>query len=103
MTSQDQFEVFTKSGVNCLRVRIQPRACRNEIAGTHGNALKIRLTAPPIEDRANRQLLDFLSELLDLRKDQVSILTGLHSRTKTVGILQLTESEIVDRIAQYLV
>jgi len=103
MNSLDQIEVFSKNGVSCFRVRIQPRAGRNEVAGTHGTALKIRLTAPPVEDRANRQLLEFLSELLGLRKDQVSILTGLRSRTKTVAILQLSKSEVIDRLAQYLV
>ncbi len=99
----DQIDVFTKDGKTCFRVRIQPRADRNQVVGLFGKALKIRLTAPPLENRANSQLLEFLIHWLNLSKDQVCIVSGFHSRTKTVGILQLSPKELMDRIAQYLV
>jgi uncharacterized protein (TIGR00251 family) len=103
MTTLDQIEVFSKGGRSCFRVRIQPRAAKNDVGGLYGKALKIRLTAPPLENRANLQLLEFLTKLLNLNKDQVSIVSGLRSRTKTVGILHLSRSELMDRLAQYLV
>jgi uncharacterized protein len=83
---------------SCLQVRLQPRASRNEVSGVTGSALKVRVTSPPVDDRANRQLVDFLSELLDIPARNVSILQGLRSRHKTVGFkgidLALLEQKI---------
>jgi uncharacterized protein len=70
---------------SCLRVHLQPRASRNEVCGMMGPALKVRVTSPPVDDRANRQLVDFLAELLELPARDVSILKGARSRNKTVG------------------
>ena len=103
MNSLDKIEIFTKEEMTCFRVRVQPRAGRNEVIGAYGNALKIRLKAPPLEGKANLQLQRFLTNLLHLDKGQVSIIGGLHSRTKTIGIRRLTQSELVDLLAQYLV
>jgi len=102
-TSLNQIELFSKDGRICLRVRIQPRASRNEIVGPHGNALKIRLSAPPLDNRANRLLQEFLAEILSVGKDRITILSGVRSRTKTVGILGVSASELLNRLAQYLV
>jgi uncharacterized protein (TIGR00251 family) len=103
MNSLDQIEFFSKDEMTCFRVRVQPRSGRNEIIGSYGQALKIRLKAPPLDGRANLQLQRFLANLLDLDKQHVFIIAGLRSRTKTVGILHLSRSELVDRLVQYLV
>ncbi len=76
-------------------LKIQPRASRNQVDGVQNGALKVRLTAPPIEGEANRALLDFLSDILRLRKSALSIEAGLKSREKRVKVegIKLEELE----------
>ena len=69
-----------------FHVRVQPRARRNEIIGLHDDALKIRLTAPPVEGKANQALQKFLAERLQVPPSAVEILTGHTSRQKRVRV-----------------
>jgi uncharacterized protein (TIGR00251 family) len=98
-----QPRISVKPGMSCLQVRVQTRSSRNEIAGLHGEGIRVRLTAPPLQDRANRQLQKLLAQILGLSKDRVLILSGHHSRTKMVGIRGLNDSELLERITPYLV
>lgn len=75
-------------------VRVQPRASKNEIAGVMDGALKIRLQAPAVEDRANQALCAFLAELLKRPKSAVRLLSGERSRSKRVEIVGVTTQEI---------
>jgi uncharacterized protein len=83
-----------------LRVplHVQPRARRNEIAGYHNGALKVRLTAPPVEDAANRALLEFFASRLDLPKSRLSIVSGSKSRNKVLRIEGITLAEFLARL-----
>ncbi|MBI5345222.1 MAG: YggU family protein [Deltaproteobacteria bacterium] len=67
-----------------IRVRVQPRASRNEICGVHGGSLKVKLTAPPVEGEANKALIEFLSKFLKIKKSSLSIASGKTSREKMV-------------------
>jgi len=69
-----------------LRVQVQPRARRNEFAGRHGEAFKIRLTAPPVDGQANAALVAFLAEAFDVPRHQVALLHGQTGRHKLLGI-----------------
>ena len=69
-----------------LRIRVQPRASRTELAGLHGDALKIRLAAPPVDGAANDVLERFLARLLGVPHSAVRILSGRAGRTKLVAI-----------------
>lgn len=69
-----------------LRVRVQPRAAKNELAGLHGDRLKLRLTAPPIDGKANAAATAFLAELCGVPPSQVVIITGAGAREKTFRI-----------------
>ncbi|MDR0480702.1 MAG: DUF167 domain-containing protein [Gallionellaceae bacterium] len=69
-----------------LTLHIQPGAKRSELAGLHGDAMKIRLAAPPVECRANQALLRFLAGLFDVPLRNVELLQGAQSRRKTVCI-----------------
>ena len=69
-----------------IDVRIQPRASRSEIAGTHGERLRIRLQAPPVDGRANAALVEFLAETFDVPRANVAIEHGLAGRDKRVRI-----------------
>lgn len=69
-----------------IDVRVQPRAPRSEIAGTHGERLRIRLQAPPVDGRANAALIEFLSVAFDVPRASVTIEHGLAGRDKRVRI-----------------
>ncbi len=67
-----------------IKVFVQPRSSRNSIVGPHGDALKIKLTAPPVAGEANRLCIKFLAKSLGLPKTALEILSGHTSRTKQV-------------------
>ena len=69
-----------------INLRIQPRASHNEIVGPMGNALKIRLTSPPVDGKANEYLRRFLSDLCGVSKAQVTVISGDTSRMKRIRI-----------------
>ena len=69
-----------------LALHVQPGAKRSETAGLHGNALKIRLAAPPIEGRANEALVKFIAELFGVPLRNVELLRGAQSRHKMVKV-----------------
>ena len=69
-----------------LALHIQPGAKRSEIAGLHGEALKIRLAAPPVDGKANDALIAFLAKLLDVPKSRVELVSGQSSRAKRVRV-----------------
>ena len=75
-------------------VRVQPRASRDEITGVVGGAMRIRLTAPAVENRANEALCEFLSALLKRPKSAVRILSGDRSRAKRVVIEGVTRRQV---------
>ncbi len=69
-----------------LTILVQPRASRSEIVGPHGDAIKVRLAAPPVDGAANEELVRLLAKEYGVRKDAIEILGGLASRRKTVRI-----------------
>ena len=81
-----------------LAVHVVPRASRNAIAGVHGEALKDQLTAPPVEGRANAALQAFLAQTLDVRPNQVEIVSGHSGRRKIVRVAGLTVEGIEERL-----
>ena len=78
---------YRRSGdVVTLTLHVQPGAKRSELAGLHGDALKIRLAAPPVEGRANEALLRYIAELFDVPTRQVELRQGAQSRHKVIAI-----------------
>ena len=75
----------TRQGI-AFKVYIQPRASGNEIAGRWQDALKIRLTAPPADGKANQALLKFLAKQLGVPKSDLEILSGAASRSKKICV-----------------
>ena len=87
--------VISESGAGVtFAVRVIPRASRNEIAGVQGGALKVRLTAPPVEGAANAALIEFLAQRLGVRKRAVSIAGGEKSRAKIVRVEGITRQRV---------
>ena len=75
-------------------VRVHPRAKKNGIIGEVGGALKVALTAPPIEGRANEACLEFLANLLDVPRSSIAIAAGQSSRNKVIRIAGLSAAEV---------
>lgn len=69
-----------------IRIRLAPRASRTKIMGEHGGALKIALTAPPVEGKANKALIKFLAKKLGVPAGAISIVSGEHARDKVVDV-----------------
>ena len=69
-----------------LTLHVQPGASRTEVAGTHGDALKVRLAAPPVDGKANAELLRFLAEAFGVPRRNVTLVRGETSRAKVVRI-----------------
>lgn len=86
-----------------LAIRVTPRASRNEIVEVLSDGtVKIRLTAPPVEGKANLALVEFLSEVLDLPPSRIEIVAGATGRDKLVSILDLDAATVHQRILHKL-
>jgi uncharacterized protein len=87
----------TASGVR-IRLRVQPRATRTEVVGVHGDALRVRLTAPPVDGAANEALVRFLAERLGVARSMVRLVAGETARTKVVSVEGLSAPEARARL-----
>ena len=92
----------TADGSLLLRLHVQPRAAHNQVAGLQGEALKLRLTSPPVDGKANKAVIATLARLLDLPKSCLSLRSGLQSRTKTVRIENADEAQLRARLQTLL-
>jgi len=77
-----------------FQVRVLPRSRRDEVVGRHGDALKIRLTAPPVRGKANCALREFLADQLGVSPSDVEILTGHTSRQKRVRVMGVSADAV---------
>ena len=85
-----------------FNVKVRPRARKNAVTGELGEALKVSLTAPPAEGRANQALVEFLAELLQLPRASVTIAAGHSSRNKVVHVSGLTAAQVGERLRRAL-
>ena len=85
-----------------LRVRLNPGARKSEIMGEAGGRLRIRLQAPPVEGKANRELARFVARELGLKKNRVTLVSGEKSREKSILLQGLSPEEVRDRLKSAL-
>jgi uncharacterized protein (TIGR00251 family) len=86
-----------------LAIRVTPRASKNEIAEIMSDGtIRIRLTAPPVEGKANAALVDFLSEILNVPRSKIDIVAGMSGRDKLVSILDLDAETVHERVINHL-
>ena len=88
-------EISERDGLVCFMVRVQPRASRDAVAGEVEGALKIRLTAPPVDDRANEALRWFLAAELKIGISAVRIAGGERGRTKRIEVQGVERGRIL--------
>ena len=89
----------TGTGIE-VALHVQPRARRNEIAGLHNGALKLKVCAPPVDDAANRPLIEYFAALLHLPKSSLRILSGIKSRDKILRIESISRSDFLGRLPE---
>jgi uncharacterized protein len=89
-----RIETTAESRAVIFFVRVQPGASKDEISGEMDGALKLRLRAPAVEDRANEALIDYLAQALNTSKAAVRILSGERRRTKRIEVRGVTTDQV---------
>lgn len=87
----------TTDGVT-IKIFVSPRSSANKVVGEHNGAIKIALTAPPVEGAANKALVEFLAKVLKVPRSSVSLVSGETSRQKTVKVLGVSVEEALPRL-----
>jgi uncharacterized protein len=87
----------TADGVS-FAIKVRPRAKNNALTGELGNTLKVSLTAPPVEGRANQACIEFFAKLLKVPRSSVTIASGQTSRNKVIRVAGLTAQQVRDRL-----
>jgi len=82
-----------------VSLHVQPRARHTRLAGTYGGRLKVSVTAPPVDQAANRAIVEFFSHLLDLPKSRLRIISGESSREKVLRIEGMSRAGFHERIS----
>jgi len=80
-------------------IKIQPRARKNAITGTVGNAVKLAVTAPPVEGKANQAVIEFFADFFEIPRTSVSIASGETSRNKVIRIAGVSAQMVRERLA----
>jgi uncharacterized protein (TIGR00251 family) len=91
----------SKDGV-LIEVFVQPRAAHDSVEGIHGDALKLKVKAPPVDDRANRAVEKLLADLLDLPRSSVAVVAGHSSRRKRIAVTGASREQVVNRLNRVL-
>ena len=86
------------AGGVAFAVKVHPRAKKNAITGELGNALKVSLTTPPVNGRANEACIEFFAKLLKVPRSSVTIASGQTGRNKVIRIAGLTTQQVRDRL-----
>ena len=82
-----------------INVQVQPNARRNEVMGCEDGVWRVKVAAPPVKGKANRELVGFLSKLLGVSKGSITIVKGATSRRKLISIEGLSQEKVLRRLA----
>lgn len=91
----------TSAGVS-FSVKVQPRARRNAITGAVGEALKLALTAPPVEGRANQAVVEFFADFFQIARSSVTIASGESSRLKVIRVTGMSAGQVHQCLASHI-
>jgi len=98
MNHESQGAKGNRQAITQLDVHVQPRAKRTEVVGWYGDAIKIRLAAPPVDGAANEELVAFLADELGVTRSSVEIVAGRASRRKRVAVDGVKREEALERL-----
>jgi len=90
--------IHESSGAVSFAAKVHPRAKKNAITGEIGNALRLSLTSPPVEGRANQACIEFFAKLLKVPRSSVTIASGQASRQKVIRVSRLSAEEVRKRL-----
>jgi uncharacterized protein len=90
----ENFWLETRGAAVRFAVHVQPRASQTKIRGLHGDAIKVQLSAPPVDGAANEALRDLFAELLGVARSAVRIVAGEHSRRKVVEVAGVDQESV---------
>ncbi len=96
MSGKGRIEAVEESAT--VTVHVLPRASREEVAGLYGDAVRVRLTAPPLENRANEALVRFLAAALGVSRSRVEVAAGRRGRRKVVRVAGMSREDIFRRL-----
>jgi len=82
-----------------ITVRVYPNATKNEVAGFSDGVWLVKISAPPVKGKANKELISFLSKVLGVGRSSLSITRGHTNRSKLIAVDSLTEEEIIKRLS----
>lgn len=91
-----------KDGTVLLRVTVQPKSSRNSVVGLHGDTIKVAVTAPPVDGKANTAVIKFLATVFDLKKTDIRVKHGLQSRVKSILLAGIDVHSAEKRLREYL-
>jgi uncharacterized protein (TIGR00251 family) len=92
--SAELIEVNEKNGTVTFKIRAQPRASKTEMIGEYAGALKLRIAAPPVDGKANEEVIKFFSKLFDVPNRNVEIVSGDSARDKIIRIHNVTMAHV---------
>jgi uncharacterized protein (TIGR00251 family) len=91
----------TRNGIQ-FKIKVQPRASRNEISGMQCDELKVKLMAPPVDGEANEACIRFLADVFKVSRKSVRITSGLTSQHKVIEIVGISQDEVMKTLDGYL-
>ena len=89
-----------REGAVTIKVRVQPRASRTEVAGEHAGGIKVRVTAPPVDGKANEECRRYLAKLLKVSATSVEIISGESSRDKVIRVSNISAQRVLEALAR---
>lgn len=83
-----------------VKVKIVPGSSKNKIVGAYNNALKIAITAPPVEGKANKKCITYLAKFFDVAKLKIEIISGQTSKNKLIKIYDINQKDFLDKLGK---
>jgi uncharacterized protein (TIGR00251 family) len=100
MSWRGVLDLNEKEDAVTIKVRVQPRAPRTEIAGEHGGALKLKVAAPPVDGKANEECRRYLAKLLKVSATSVEIISGESSRDKVIRVSNMSARRVLEALGR---
>lgn len=98
MPDTDSYGIEATSTGVTIKIYVSPRASSNKVVGAHNGAIKVSLTAPPVEGAANKALIEFLAKTLSVPKGSVQLMSGETSRNKVVRVSGITAEAALQKL-----
>ena len=92
----DYFKITGKDIV--IKVKIIPGSSKNKVIGVYNNSLKITITAPPVEGKANKKCITYIAKCFDVAKSKIEIISGQTSKNKLIKIYDISQREFLDKL-----